>query len=602
MVPVATKRDTLTSPYTPYDLDYLLHVTPSDTVLSPLRDAEMRGMPSAKYFTSPPSTGRVMGLRSAPLQMHLEESSEDETDDEIEEEEEEEEEDPVNHQHPLIQDIRAKEVRFSSTASGNPLKPTLRELPLRGFRSQENLSGTTTQPIDSVLKRSSTIHETSTAVTSPSVYSPQQTTTTSQLINAISSVSEPAAQASIQHKPPTLIYDNHDSAFISPPPIMSATPSPLFFNRAANEQKPAHFQLLQSHEQPPSQPQGAVPSRQRTPPPLTFATVSGPEPDFPYLPSPGPSEHSTATAPSIAKTEPEIDPAITALPIPVHPGLSALPASPSPHPNHLQTNTRSRSNDSGRTPAPLKLFPQADLRLQAHHTPRSPRLLEVPIQPETKTPRSPWRKVLSPFGIKGKRRKSKSETISQLTATGFLTPDIASRTSIDTDRPGISSQDNGPYHHKPPETPLTSTMGKGDVREQRLSPLVEIGLLPKTAMTNPPHSPAPFASTSTLANATSLAGGVSTAYSASAATADQNRTLGGSFNSGWRGHRKSRSERLAPLLNMGMLDTEAARRKSEETERPREHHGDGGVIGKGGVGGGWMRTPLTARPGDGRPF
>ena len=553
------KRTTLTSPYSPYDLDYLLHVTPSDTTMSPLRDSDMRGMPSARSFASPLSGGGRYGPLSAPLLNDIvpEETSEDE---------DEEEEDPLNHEHPLVQDIRAKEVRFSSTNSGAPLKPTLRELPLRGFRSQENLVKETEPPI----KRSSTIHETPTAATSPSIYSTdgRKESTTTQLIDAIAIASMPQ-RSSVHYTQPT------DSAFISPPPIMSATPSPLHFNKPANEVLQPRTDSLEPFRsgQPPQQ---VTPPRGGSPP-LTFATISGPEPDFPYFPSPEPSLHSTAA--STIKAEEEESSLAPA-------ALNTLPASPSPHvQDHPRTDYRTRQQAARANAAPLKLFPQADARLQAQMAaPRSPATLGVPHLNDSKHPRSPWKKVFSPF----KRKKSKDhENISHFTSNEYVPPDMQSRTSLETnDTRGKSSFEKHNKHIEITPTPIinitthTPDPNIHNKREQRLSPLVENGLLSKSAIT--PRSPSP-------ANGSrENIPGFRTAYGGSSAASNAlvDKSIGPK-----RGHRKSRSERLAPLLTMGMLDPDAARRKSEESNRADLSPGGGS---------GWVRTPGKVR--EGRPF
>ena len=78
----------------------------------------------------------------------------------------------VNHSHPLLKDIRAKEVRFSSTAPGTPPRQASKDLPLRDYRSQESLSMTKVTngqaKILNIPRRSSSVRTTpSTTYTTP---------------------------------------------------------------------------------------------------------------------------------------------------------------------------------------------------------------------------------------------------------------------------------------------------------------------------------------------------------------------------------------------------------------------------------------------------
>ena len=133
--------------------------------------------------------------------------------------------------HPLLRDIRVKEVRFSTTAPGSPLKPTIRDLPLRHYHSQDALplmSDRNNQqkgPIPP--KRTSSLsakHAPSfSPLTGSSVYSPKSQPSTELPIQG---------QSSATYSPEELSASLYSDSPLTtgqtlPPAQSSAAPSPL---------------------------------------------------------------------------------------------------------------------------------------------------------------------------------------------------------------------------------------------------------------------------------------------------------------------------------------------------------------------------------------
>ena len=86
----------------------------------------------------------------------------------------------INLLNPRLQKVQAREVHFSNTAPGSPVKAVMRDLPLRHYRSQESLPSATVQhnapsKLSSSLNRASSVREPSTTNLTPatgsSVYS-----------------------------------------------------------------------------------------------------------------------------------------------------------------------------------------------------------------------------------------------------------------------------------------------------------------------------------------------------------------------------------------------------------------------------------------------
>ncbi|KAL9111491.1 MAG: hypothetical protein Q9187_007920 [Circinaria calcarea] len=135
-----------------------------------------------------------------------------------------------NDNHPLLRDIRPKEVRFMSNAAGSPLKPTLRDLPLRNYRSTEVLSRESSRQKDhgpSAAKRTSSLHVGQSPSFMPksgsSVYSSEAKSPTPY---------PPREQPSSNYSPnglPSSLFSNSPAPVaLSPPPAQSsAAPSPL---------------------------------------------------------------------------------------------------------------------------------------------------------------------------------------------------------------------------------------------------------------------------------------------------------------------------------------------------------------------------------------
>ena len=135
-----------------------------------------------------------------------------------------------NNHHPLLRDIRPKEVRFMSNASGSPLKPTLRDLPLRNYRSNELLPRESSrmkahEPL--VAKRTSSLNVGQSPTFIPksgsSIYSSEAKSP---------ALNPPQGQPSSNYSPNGLLSSLFSNsplpATLSPPPAQSsAAPSPL---------------------------------------------------------------------------------------------------------------------------------------------------------------------------------------------------------------------------------------------------------------------------------------------------------------------------------------------------------------------------------------
>lgn len=154
----------------------------------------------------------------------------------------------VNLAHPLLQDIRAREVHFTSKNNGTPLKPVLKDLPLRQFRSQDSevktsiISGTTvgSQKKTGLVRSSSLRSATNPARTaSPALSQEHPTTMTSSpaLLTTKSPRQSPELVVSPGPSTSTSTYESAES---------HASPS----SQQSSHSPPADFSPLPMHTVP----------------------------------------------------------------------------------------------------------------------------------------------------------------------------------------------------------------------------------------------------------------------------------------------------------------------------------------------------------------
>ena len=359
------KTQSLISPHTPYDLDYILRVTPSDTTISPMRDSDLSGLRSAgTHFISPISD--VLGPRSAPppqtpvnhytplplqprgkrittIQENV--SGENSANDVTEKpptSDQQEEELAREQEQSLLRDMEATKAQISQAAAVRPLKPATRELPLRDFVEQQNAKDDSKKPDI----RASSIYSRTTDL--KSMFSPPQAEK-ENLMKLLRMNTEASSVYDTDLSP-----SNQTEGTLSPPPAgSSAKPSPLNiggskptqFSEQASKLEPrieeepdrnedlfppraaSRNALVRPTEEkevrdrletapaadtvkPPSPGLAALTSATITSPELDFpflsATVNGPEPDF-YDPSPtGPGGLTDPSMNGITTKHPEL--------------------------------------------------------------------------------------------------------------------------------------------------------------------------------------------------------------------------------------------------------------------------------------------------------
>lgn len=358
----------------PYDLDAVLRSGSTKTEFSPL------SFPSASNSPISGSTEYHEALRAANQQYGQ-----------------------IDHSHLPLQDIRAKEIRFASTALGGPFKPILKDLPLRHFRSQESIpkeEGNGSSVGASALpKMSHTVRDTPNS-TDGSTYSSE--TKPADIAIKMSSFSPPdLTQTTSAYKPGDATSSEYSkSQFDSLSPPSESSDAPL----------PAHATPLKPINAAPKTPP-CEDSRASTPlEKLTSACVTGPEVDFyPYIPSPSPSTRSYAdTLRSHADTTR----------------------------SHADTPSEVNETALHARGAPVSRSKAAGYNLQLHHPSASTSALtngrsaigssdhsDDHNPPAEREPKSPWKKVFGNVGFGGSskspgesakgsgHRKSKSEKL-----------------------------------------------------------------------------------------------------------------------------------------------------------------------------------------------
>ena len=435
----------MVSPHTPYDLDYILRVTPSDTTISPMRDSEISGLRSAaNHLISPMS--EMLGPRTAPIQSHpppshftpqplqlrnkriatIQEGASDENLGASASEQNVSDDAPSQS---LLRDMEKTRQQVSQASAVRPLKPAARELPLRDYDGQkDNATRESEEATNKPNIRASSIYSRTTDM--KSVFSPPQ----SEKDNLMALLRQNTDISSVYDTDGPL--SAYTEGTLSPPPaVSSAKPSPLnfgaskpsqFSEKAPNleprveikddrnedlfpprsDSRLASRQPMQEHEMNNGASQSMSENGAKPPSPtlatLTSATVTGPEPDFPFLSATvnGPEpEFPFESSPAVSKTTTETSTTSK------HPQLvqriaaaTQSDSDSSSLPKPSMTTTSSQTSTSNPPPvAPpferarrrdvppnlnLKLFPPPDQYTRAT-SPRSPRQMELrPIIPD----------------------------------------------------------------------------------------------------------------------------------------------------------------------------------------------------------------------------
>ena len=338
--------------------------------------------------------------------------------------------------HPLLRDIRVKEVRFSTTAPGSPLKPTIRDLPLRHYHSQDALPLTSDR--GSKTKGSTPPKRTSSLsvkqapsfapLTGSSVYTPEsQPSTELPIQGQSSSTYSPEA-------PSASVYSNSPLATGTSQPHTqsSAAPSPLRVRLKNSLSGPKSAPLELTRLPLPALSPAGSPSA--TPPPIAWRK------DVPMPISTATRDAATATTDdSINETESddEIEASATLHQASFAPSpsshkhkisdtslidyLVSTPASASPIPTNSIASTQASAKTTTTTASAKYRMLQLHSKPIPSPVARAPQAGSIPTTPRSHLTNdahsdrhsgksSPWRKVFgSSHSTSTPHRRSKSE-------------------------------------------------------------------------------------------------------------------------------------------------------------------------------------------------
>ncbi|KAI4145369.1 MAG: hypothetical protein LQ340_006312, partial [Diploschistes diacapsis] len=536
------KTQSMISPATPYDLDYLLRVTPSDTGISPMRDSDLTGLRSATGHPVSPM-GDMLGPRSAPAPSRspingftpltlqprnkrittIQENVSGENTPVNSEEEaiENDTQEQFERERSLLRDMEVTREQVSQASAAKPLKLATKELPLRDYHEQKDNSE------DDAGKpniRASSIYSRTTDM--KSMFSPPQEEK-DNLMKLLRANTETDSVYDTDN--PLSAYT--DGTLSPPPAASSAKPSPLNFGGSKptlqlGGSKPSHFcektsmlelnlereveRLKDEDDQnddlfprkmDSEMPQPSRPSQEEkeTVPPekfaravdppspslvaLTSATVTGPEPDFPFFsatvngPEPDfpfdpPTSLSTTTAennPGGTTTKhPELVQRIAAA-TGADPGTSNNSTTTSSPPKPSSTTTPSQdappiapaTERQRRRDVPpnlsLKLFPAPDQYSRSTSSPLSPRPTDSrSIGPDVGSMRSITPIPGPPPAAGGAGHKPILLAVPQSLQAGLAPSESGSYTAYS------ASGTNHPYAAAPPHNGFGSRKGNGN--------------------------------------------------------------------------------------------------------------------------------------------